>query len=49
MQVSAERLKRLEELWSGVRDILGEYVDWSWSSPPEGYVKWGEKVAQSKL
>lgn len=49
VQVSAERLKRLEELWSGVRDILGEYVDWSWSSPPEGYVKWGEKVAQSKL
>lgn len=31
---------RMRPLWSGVRGLLGEWVDWSWESPPRGHVLW---------
>lgn len=35
---SRPRLEKWEPLWEGVVDILGEWKDYSWDSPPSGWV-----------
>lgn len=32
--------EKMQPLWSGVSGLLGEWADWSWESPPAGYVLW---------
>lgn len=41
-------VERMEPLWSGVRGLLGDWVDWSWESPPKGCVLW-KPTGESKL
>lgn len=47
-RVDEAAAEKMQPLWSGVSGLLGEWVDWSWESPPAGYVLW-TPAGESKM